>query len=119
MTEEIIIDGVNVAGCEFYINDYKYSCDLSFTNQEELCSCEQIKDCYYKQWQRLKQENEKLKEEVEARRKYSSAWNDKLQTDKYIKALEEIDRRIQLENADDCLLDIKDIIDEVLGNEKM
>ena len=39
---------------------------------------------------RFREENKKLKEEVEARRKYSSAWNDKLQTDKYIKALEEI-----------------------------
>ena len=29
-------------------------------------------------------------------------------------ALEDIDRRIQLENADDCLLDVKGIIDEVL-----
>lgn len=63
MTEEIIIDGVNVAGCEFYLQDEKYSCDLSFINQEELCKCNDVQDCYYKQLKRLEQENKELKEE--------------------------------------------------------
>jgi hypothetical protein len=56
MNEEIIIDGVNVAGCEFYFKDGKYSCDLSFINQEELCKCDDIQDCTYKQLKRLEQE---------------------------------------------------------------
>lgn len=47
--EEIYIDGVNVAGCEFYFKDKKYSCDLSFINQEELCKCDDVQDCTYKQ----------------------------------------------------------------------
>jgi predicted RNase H-like nuclease (RuvC/YqgF family) len=62
MTEEIIIDGVNVAGCEFYFKDKKYSCDLSFINQEELCKCDDVQDCYYKQLKRLEQENKDLKD---------------------------------------------------------
>lgn len=64
MTEEIIIDGVNVAGCEFYFKDEKYSCDLSFINQEELCKCDDVQDCTYKQLKRLEQENEKQKEYI-------------------------------------------------------
>lgn len=65
MTEEIIIDGVNVAGCEFYLQDDKYSCDLSFINQEELCKCDDVQDCTYKQLKRLEQENKKLKKDVQ------------------------------------------------------
>ena len=55
MTEEIIIDGINVAGCEFYLQDEKYSCDLSFINQEELCNCDDVQDCTYKQLKRLQE----------------------------------------------------------------
>ena len=76
MTEEIIIDGVNVAGCYFY---YKGECrceqncidddkgetikELFYREPEHnKWECEPSKDCYYKQLQILKQENEKLKE---------------------------------------------------------
>lgn len=57
MTEEIIIDGVNVAGCNYL--------DLFTERDEILCrfyvgSCESNDNCYYKQLQRLKQENEVL-----------------------------------------------------------
>lgn len=58
---EIYIDGVNVAGCEFHLKDEKYSCELSFINQEELCKCNDVQDCYYKQLKRLEQENKDLK----------------------------------------------------------
>ena len=61
---EILIDGVNVAGCEFFLQDEKYSCDLSFINQEELCKCNDVQDCYYKQLKRLEQENKELKEKI-------------------------------------------------------
>jgi flagellar biosynthesis chaperone FliJ len=53
MTEEIIIDGVNVAGC---------------ANLDSLiCNCGVIckgRDCYYKQLKRLEQENKELKEKI-------------------------------------------------------
>lgn len=57
MENEIIIDGVNVAGCKYY--HYK-GCTAN-----NLCKCNSrlnvCKNCYYKQLQRLKQENEKLR----------------------------------------------------------
>ena len=64
MENEILIDGVDVSGCEFYIADDKYSCDLSFINKEELCNCDNINDCYYKQLQRAKVENKELSESI-------------------------------------------------------
>ena len=61
----ILINGVNVAGCEFYLQDEKYSCDLSFINQEELCKCDDVQDCTYKQLKRLEQENKELSFAIE------------------------------------------------------
>lgn len=54
----ILINGVDVAGCEFYLQDERYSCDLSFINEEELCKCDDVQDCTYK---RLEQEKKALK----------------------------------------------------------
>ena len=58
MTKEIIIDGVNVAECEFLrkcvIPDNE-GCAID----DSLC-CD-VGNCYFKQLQRLKQENEELK----------------------------------------------------------
>ena len=57
--EEIIIDGVNVAECCCYNKDDEpYCCEL-YTIQ-----CEE-QDCYFKQLQRLKQENEKYKQFIQ------------------------------------------------------
>ena len=50
--EEIIIDGVNVAGCEQRFGDNK--CALL-----DQYFCEDS-DCYYKQLKRLEQENKEL-----------------------------------------------------------
>lgn len=53
MTEKIIIDGVNVAECSYYSSEtYPYTCEV-WDNE-----CE-AQNCYYKQYFRLKQENEK------------------------------------------------------------
>ena len=55
-TEEIIIDGVNVEDCSYYNKDnYPYCCEV-WDNE-----CE-AQNCYYKQLQRLQQENAELKE---------------------------------------------------------
>ena len=62
MTEEIIIDGVNVAGCNAYKEGHcldKTAILLCDTNK-----CSNYNDCYYKQLQRLKQENKELKEKI-------------------------------------------------------
>ena len=61
MTEEIIIDGVNVAGCNVYKDGHcidKTAILLCDTNK-----CSNYKDCYYKQLKRLEQENKELKEQ--------------------------------------------------------
>jgi predicted RNase H-like nuclease (RuvC/YqgF family) len=65
MTEEIIVDGVNVAGCKFLEEAVRY-------NNNAVCSCTDVRDCegdlfieccgekpncYYKQLKRLEQEN--------------------------------------------------------------
>lgn len=64
MSEEIIIDGVNVAGCEFLENDeFDGLCLQLYDRYDAQTGCKN-KDCYYKQLQRLKKENEKLKKEV-------------------------------------------------------
>lgn len=61
MDNEIIIDGVNVAGCEEYFEQ----------SGEVVCAlidqyfCEGNPDCYYKQLKRLEQENAELKAENE------------------------------------------------------
>jgi hypothetical protein len=56
MTETIIINGVDVAGCKLY--DYGI-CD---SEMAEDLNCEKNPDCYYKQLKRLEQENKELKE---------------------------------------------------------
>lgn len=73
MTEEIIIDGVNVAGCHNktpYKNDYgDVQCKCyrfeDIENDTFLFGiCKQHPNCYYKQLKRLEQENKELKAEL-------------------------------------------------------
>ena len=72
MTEEIIIDGVNVAECAHLIivtGEEQPFCRLdTFTCKGETC--------YYKQLQRLKQENENAKATVEECHKYMAKLED-------------------------------------------
>ena len=65
MTEEIIIDGVDVAGCDYFqskdcwcVNHIDERADICITGNPE---CENNPFCHYKQLQRLKQENRALK----------------------------------------------------------
>jgi flagellar biosynthesis chaperone FliJ len=61
MTEEIIIDGVNVAECENLCQFEDGDC--CNRQYEKYASCEGY-DCAYKQLKRLEQENKELKEEI-------------------------------------------------------
>ena len=70
MTEEIIIDGVNVAGCKDYREvEYKEIpiCMNYYNNLPkppkgtERQYCAGNKDCYYKQRKRLEQGNKELR----------------------------------------------------------
>ena len=103
MTEEIIIDGVNVAECEYYFEDNGIIAPDGTPERTDICtsperhcenndSCYCNKQCNYKQLQRLKQENEKLKEKLE-NEEYNACCectNIQNQNDNYRKALEEI-----------------------------
>lgn len=104
--------------------------------------CKDYPNCYFKQLKRKEQECEKLKaivteaeeapicfhcseepcirQERDKYKKLSVVFKDvnKQLGYKYItlkQALEEIEARIQLENADDCLLDVMEIIENVKG----
>lgn len=77
MTEEIIIDGVNVAGCEYMLNNKikgKQHCPAKAMPyaKETSCICRKSIDtpynfckhnpnCHYKQLKRLEQERDELK----------------------------------------------------------
>ena len=84
MTEEIIIDGVNVVGCKFYTKN-NCNCSIFWT------PCEELDTCYYKQLKRLEQENDALKsqldfevqskeviDELEQENKELKEWKDKV-----------------------------------------
>lgn len=68
MSDKVIIDGVDVSECGFFHPEYgdKY-CHIALAFSEEYSDCMECKDnpdCYFKQLQRLKAENEELKEEL-------------------------------------------------------
>lgn len=133
MTEEIIIDGVNVAGCNYAITPKKQcpekpmyyaketSCIACKEHNTKLNFCKNNKDCYYKQLQCLKQENKKLKENLDDLTKDLKVQNDII--GKFEKALEEI-RNIILtyeskewncfNDMDVKLKEISKVINEVL-----
>ena len=56
--KQIIIDGVDVSGCEFYWRK-KELC----TNGNLTCYCQENKDCLYKKYKHKEQECERLKNE--------------------------------------------------------
>ena len=59
MSNEVIIDGVNVAECEFL---GKYNVCKAYVYMPKSCGCDYNPDCYFKQLQRAKAENERLSE---------------------------------------------------------
>lgn len=88
--EEIIIDGVDVRFCQ-YFNDKNKKCrTCSYVENIKYTSykCEDDKNCYYKQYRRLKEQNEKLTETCESLLKIQYALADSCK--KYIDCLEEI-----------------------------
>ena len=63
MDKEMIIDGINVAGCKYFRMNNKMPMCRACNSGEGCPYCEYEKDCYYKQLQRLKQENERLRKQ--------------------------------------------------------
>ena len=126
MTEEIIIDGCNVAGCENYttIEDCDGIHDLC-EQLDDYCSIK--KDCYYKQLKRLEQENFALTQESQQK---SQTICELEQENKQMKsALEEINitvKQLLQGVSSNCINNtpyltalslIENKIDEVLGND--
>ena len=75
MTEEIIIDGIDVAGCQCFATAHVVmtASGILVKDIDNACTvkqkpCEEIKDCMFKrqfkQLKRLEQENKELKEDV-------------------------------------------------------
>ncbi len=66
MTEEMIIDGINVSECGFFHPKYKDTdCHiaLAFSEEYEGCmKCENNPNCYFKQLKRAEKKLEKIKD---------------------------------------------------------
>jgi len=129
MTEEIIIDGVNVAGCEFYFEDNGVIAPDGTPERANICaspekscenndSCYCNKECYYKQLKRLEVECEELK-------RYEYTYLDKfLDLKQALEEIREIASTIITEKETQTywtyyktLSDIFEKINEVLGDE--
>lgn len=113
MNKEVIIDGVNVAGCEFH----------SSTPSSELCymkgnKCNDNSNCPYKQLQRKEQECEELKcyiKEVLA----PHAQMLQKQNERFKQVLEKIEEIIHNKSIITYeIRDIKTILNEVSNNDK-
>ena len=86
MTEEIIVDGVNVVGC-FNLDEWKH-CNIcqelikTIPNRhqcliEEELRCEFYTNCYYKQRKRLEQDSKQLTQWLDEARRNADFWCDK------------------------------------------
>lgn len=104
MTKEpIIIDGVNVSGCDCIIEDYQRANNVEgrYEHIKNVCElgergaeyynlfCKDNPNCHYKNWQRKEQECEKIKKELDI----ISCANIELSLEvkKYEKAINEIE----------------------------
>ena len=133
MNKPIIIDGVDVSECEYRTDIHKELLADGkikiFENYCQICNdgCYAI-DCYYKQLQRMKEENDGLKSQLDfeiQKRETVEAENEGLnrltgiysfrQMKKYKQALEEV-REIAY-TTDFDIRDIQKIVNKVLKDE--
>lgn len=99
MTKEIIINDVNIWSCKHYDLENNY-CDQSYLGEGGLLKntknpkrCEQSPNCYFKQLQRLKKENDILRKTIKDKNIVGVCE----QSNKYKQALEEIKSLAELE----------------------
>lgn len=66
--KQIIIDGVDVSGCEYYNKDDKTCREVNGKYETDICDFDKCENsnCYYKQLSGLKAENTRLKEKIES-----------------------------------------------------
>lgn len=120
LTNAVIIDGVNVAGCSEFLEPD--GCDDTDCASFQ---CDRNTNCYYKQLNRLEQENEELLETL-TKGCYQNLQHEcriwELKESNYRSALEEIQKAIKsydlvVDNGAsvDTLYTIRKIINEVLN----
>ena len=68
--KQIIIDGVDISGCECYTPNIKMDC-LMYPLQSD--ACKNSPNCYYKQLKRKEQEYEELKKQNKILQKISES----------------------------------------------
>jgi flagellar biosynthesis/type III secretory pathway chaperone len=118
MTEEIIIDGVNVAGCDG-LNKNSLplkQCDLlQFKTKDGGIAgrwCTDHSNCYYKQLKRLEQENKELQAYKDINEDFKKAWDELNEKYKQLRsALEEI--RDCLKDWDNDVYNPKELTDKI------
>ena len=63
--KQIIIDGIDVSGCEYYFDEKCRCMDASIMQDFYLCpQCNNNPNCSYKKWKSKEQECEELKREI-------------------------------------------------------
>lgn len=120
MSEEIIIDGVNVAECDYFEDTHEEPDNLNGgyyiqhcycgLQGDNYCICNKNHNCYFKQLQRLKQENEELKKYIERMDKPRIEVIDGdviIQNVKFRQALEEIREMAKYDCKRECSNDSK------------
>ena len=131
--KQIMINGVDIGGCRFYqIKANKLYPKAQYCGSMRNIFCEDNPNCYYKQLARKTQECEELlKENQQLRNSLSDSLMFKFtgqenETNRYRKALEEIERYINNQGIDNkwnmriqrFRSDILDIINKAKGEEK-
>ena len=64
----IVIDGVDVSGCEYCLKMTKCRCTIQ--RDVYKCLCEENPDCYYKQLKRKEQALDEIEKYLDAQQKY-------------------------------------------------
>lgn len=124
MTKEIIIDGIDVSECDYFEKQHiegmfeSDDCNVCIDNFCALCwkECEKHNGCYFKQLQRLKKENEELKERLSDAEAILIVY--KIEKEQYKQALEEIREMLKKSmslksNAYNHFINVEKAIDKI------
>lgn len=129
MTNNIIIDGIDVSECKFFqtINreDYDVEIDNCCCETYVPCSSEYKHNCYYKQLKRKEQECEELKAQLKQVKYLHEVQDEKLidelatENKKYEQALDEIAELINRLKNRTPLFEMDEIAKDIIEIEKI
>lgn len=122
--KQIIIDGVDVSGCEYCLKMTKYRCTIQ--RDVYKCLCEENPNCYFKQLARKTQECEELREyhnkcceEFENEKKELLEKYNQLSRDFYsgkycnVEKCKQLDQlKVENDKYEQTLIEIKEIAEE-------